>query len=451
MFNPFRKISTLTEDFAKIGLAQYGQKLEESKALDHKTPKSLTESNGKTGTTEKTAKFVEVTESKYEAAFGGDKTRVESFKAALRTFIQADSIEERKQIAQKVLESVQDLLQKAKEDKVIAEGWEAITSRLNRLGFMRICEGLAGKEVLEEGVKIQRVKRMSASKRAKARSSYRKKKSKIKRKRKMRMRKTSVKRKMKRLKALKRGRKAGTRRRFVLKTGMDRVSNMVESLSSINAQGGIFGAEVETTLKNCIAVMNSLEDRFEEVLEHIDNEFNADQKLALTEATLSDDTTEYDALIDIMAALPQVKMESVDILHKLKSGDMQPSEVEKLLVDIVKFLGGAVEGYADLAKEAKDLPMVGKDDPKDESLKLDDHNIGNEEVGKDQPKGQQIKPEANKVNDKVVGEKQPSDDKEFNVAGDKVSHEVVGQDQPKDEKQSPEKEAMAQKDYVGAK
>ncbi|MGL4400163.1 MAG: hypothetical protein ACRCXD_09870 [Luteolibacter sp.] len=88
--------------------------------------------------------------------------------------------------------------------------------------------------VIEEALKAQRLKRQSSSQRAKGRSAYRKKKGSINRKRK-RLRKTpGFKRKQVKLARMKKGRKAGARRRFVMDS-REQIASLAEGLGTSKA------------------------------------------------------------------------------------------------------------------------------------------------------------------------------------------------------------------------
>ena len=118
------------------------------------------------------------------------------------------------------------------------------------------------KESVEEGLKAVKTKRMSAGARAKARSRYRSNKASIKRNRRKQRRTAAFKRRQKRIKAMKRGRSAGPRKRFVL-AGLGTVATLAESarkmvpevdnmLKSEVSESFDFVAEAATHLRSTI-------------------------------------------------------------------------------------------------------------------------------------------------------------------------------------------------------
>ena len=142
-------------------------------------------------------------------------------------------------------------------------------------------------EVLEEGLKKKKLKRMKASERAAARRTYRKKKTKIKRRLKKLKAKPAYKRRKAKLKRLKKGRDAGARKKFVL-----------EGMQMFQTQLTESEADIETNLNSFVSLvqeakaLTNMEDYIHqgEVLKPIDVDLDEEP----IEAHMGDKTPDID-------------------------------------------------------------------------------------------------------------------------------------------------------------
>lgn len=128
--------------------------------------------------------------------------------------------------------------------------------------------GKDGKSVMDEAVKVQKLKRMSASDRSKARMEYRKKRTKIKRAVKKLHKKSSWKKKHKKFVKAKHGRKAGARKRFIM-AGIDSMATIAEGLNR-----GLNGLEEQTlNQEQLLLVFESIDGICNKINQKVSNLF----------------------------------------------------------------------------------------------------------------------------------------------------------------------------------
>jgi hypothetical protein len=268
---------------------------------------------------------------------------------------------------------------------------------------------LAETTEVAEGLGVQRLKKMTPAARAKARKAYRSNKSNIKRRLKKKRKTATFKRHQSKLKRLKKTRSAGARKRFVV-TGMELCGAIQESLSGFLASLN----ESTPTLEEMVDAFESINqfasnldeslccveiDLIESAKEPKDDYKHVGDDLGDTDKEGSEVTDpeakdhehmgdkfdwsafekEGDDVEDdtahryagLHADLETMKEDVDEVLSRLKKHVLSPADASSVLSDMTKFLNGAMKIFHNLSKDIKKNKYVG-DEPDDETQKPSD-------------------------------------------------------------------------------
>jgi hypothetical protein len=256
---------------------------------------------------------------------------------------------------------------------------------------------------------------------------------------------------------MKGNRKAGQRRRFVF-TSQDKISNLAESMIGVSRIDTRTRHQqivaLESAIKLAEVLAEAIEDEELDDLEgedEIDDEFSACPPCPKCseeddeEEDEDEDEDEEDEDGMTSDDIKSIKTESEDVLAKLKSDKITPQDAQKIVMDIVKYLGAALKSFS----ETEDLAHVGMDEPKEDAkFSVDVDKSKKKLVGQDKPEGQEHSPEVVKgfgkaqVGDKKLDDKQvaptkveapkayvgdkPVVDKQFKVPGPSLVYSYVG-------------------------
>lgn len=120
------------------------------------------------------------------------------------------------------------------------------------------------------------------------------------------------------------------------------------------------------------------------------------------EGEKKDDSMGESRRIDLSFEMAKLRTEADDVLAKMKTSVLSPQQAASVVADMVQYLGGAMKAYLDLASQVmsgyQQGGYAGQGAPGEEKAAPEDNKNDNKYIGKDPPADAGVSPEIYKLN-----------------------------------------------------